>query len=391
MADPSAPPAADAPAHRRAQGAADRPTGVAGGAARAPGAGAGGQVWVQLSSAMGSSVVAALVTTPFDVVKTRMQVSPPPGSQPGLGGSGRCLLQTLNPGVDRSLMRACCVLHPGSGLLCGGTAGAVSAAVEAPVRELRVVAPRANSYQTMVAIARAEGVLALWRGTGPNIMTCIPSVGIYLTIYEQLKALATARGVSPQLAPLLAGGMARAVSVVCTSPLDLMRTRVMAQAGAQAKPVGAVAVLVRTMAKGGWQSLWRGTTPTLYRDVPFSAFYWMVAESARNGLAARWGAKRDAVAVNLSAGLIAGTGASVLTHPFDVVKTRAQVDDAPAPGSASKYRGGGTRTLAIVRHQLATEGWASLWAGIGPRVLKVGPSCAIVLGSYELFKSFLNK
>jgi len=47
--------------------------------------------------------------------------------------------------------------------------------------------------------------------------------------------------------------------------------------------------------------------------------------------------------------------------------------------------------LAIVRHQLATEGWASLWAGIGPRVLKVGPSCAIVLGSYELFKSFLNQ
>jgi hypothetical protein len=33
----------------------------------------------------------------------------------------------------------------------------------------------------------------------------------------------------------------------------------------------------------------------------------------------------------------------------------------------------------------------SLYAGIGPRLLKVGPSCAIVLGSYEFLKGVLNQ
>ena len=236
----------------------------------------------------------------------------------------------------------------------------------------------------MTAIARTEGMLALWRGTGSNVVSCIPSVGIYLTTYEQLKARVVQYGVSPQLSPLLAGGAARAVSVIGTAPLELMRTRVMAQTGAGA--LGGAGVLIRAVTTHGWRSLWRGTAPTLYRDVPFSALYWVVAEAVRERLALRWGAKRDALSVNLSAGFFAGACAAVTTHPFDVIKTRAQVEESPALSVRGQRS---PSTLAALRILLATEGWAGLWGGVGPRVLKVGPSCAIVLGSYELFKSFL--
>jgi len=119
---------ADAPAHRTRMSG---PSGADAPAHRALGApGTSGQIWVQLSSSMGASVVAALVTTPFDVVKTRMQMS---RSQPGVGSAGkgsRCILQSLSPGVDRSVLRACCLLHPESGLLCSSGALAVNAAVE---------------------------------------------------------------------------------------------------------------------------------------------------------------------------------------------------------------------------------------------------------------------
>lgn len=342
------------------------------------------QVWVQLSSGMGSSVVAALATTPFDVVKTRMQVSNVHISTP----QSQCMLPCL-AGVDRSVLRACCILHPESGLVCVGVGGGVgggspAARLHVSRGDLHAPAQRANAYRTMMTIARTEGMPALWRGTGSNVVSCIPSVGIYLTTYEQLKARFVQQGVSLHLSPLLAGGAARAVSVIGTAPLELMRTRVMAQTGAES--LGGAGVLIRAVTTHGWRSLWRGTAPTLYRDVPFSALYWVVAEVVRERLKLRWGAKRDALSVNLTAGFMAGACAAVTTHPFDVIKTRAQVEESPVLAIRGQRSPG---TLSALRSLLANEGWAGLWGGVGPRVLKVGPSCAIVLGSYELFKSFL--
>ena len=358
-----------------------------------------GQIWVQLSSGMAASVVAAVVTTPFDVVKTRMQVSQ---GQPSTPGATRCVLQSglknINHSVGASVLRSCCILHPDSGGLVCNTSGTHASALYASsaAHDVHVPAHRANSFQTMMTITRTEGVGALWRGTGSNVATCIPSVGIYLVTYEQLKASITQHCGAPQVraaAPLLAGGLARALSVIGTAPLELMRTRVMAQTGST-RALGGAGVLLRALTRGGWRSLWRGTVPTLYRDVPFSALYWMAAEFTRERLAVRWGMRRDAFSVNLVAGLVAGAAASVTTHPFDLVKTLAQVQDMDGDASKEARRGvgqqrGSLSTLAALRSVMATQGSCALWSGIGPRVLKVGPSCAIVLASYELFKSAL--
>merc|ERR1740117_1983431 len=171
-------------------------------------------------------------------------------------------------------------------------------------------------------------------------------------------------GLSPHITPLCAGALARGISVVGTGPLELMRTRVMAQTGASHQ-LGGASVLMRAVAKTGWRSLWRGTAPTLFRDVPFSALYWMVAEQVRGRLSSRWDMQRDALSVNLAAGFIAGASAAVITHPFDIIKTRAQVEEAPA--SVTKGQSSQS-TLAALRSLVAREGWMGVWDGIGPRV-----------------------
>ena len=361
-----------------------RPVGVGGAATpleRSSSGNEGRKLWVQLSSGVGSSVVAALATTPFDVVKTRMQVCS--ATAPA---ASTCLRAGLNGGdrsVGSSVLRACCILHPESGGLCAAVGGAgrgaaLLSSAAADALDLRATTQRTSAYKTAVAIARAEGLPALWRGTGANVVACIPSVGIYMATYEQLKFRINQSAVlSTHAAPLLAGGMARTIAVVGTAPLELMRTRVMAQSGVGA--VGGMGILLRAVAHDGWRSLWRGTSPTLYRDVPFSALYWVAAEAVRERLWRRWGASSDALVVNVTAGFIAGAVASATTHPFDVIKTRAQVQEGGADRSA----------LVSLRRVMVKEGWSALWDGLGPRVLKVGPSCAIVLASYELFKGLL--
>lgn len=74
--------------------------------------------------------------------------------------------------------------------------------------------------------------------------------------------------------------------------------------------------------------------------------------------------------------------AALVTTPFDVVKTRQQValqsKDVPPPGV--------WRLLSDIGRR---EGGRGLFSGVGPRVARAAPACAIVLSTYELLKAVL--
>lgn len=46
-------------------------------------------------------------------------------------------------------------------------------------------------------------------------------------------------------------------------------------------------------------------------------------------------------------------------------------------------------SFKMLRQIVEHGGWGSMFKGLLPRVLKVAPSCAIVLGSFEVFKTLL--
>ena len=85
-------------------------------------------------------------------------------------------------------------------------------------------------------------------------------------------------------------------------------------------------------AEMGYRGFWRGLVPTLYRDVPFSALYWLGFEQGRKALMTyleqhshhRSHNERRIIASFL-AGALSGSFAALVTTPFDVVKTRRQM------------------------------------------------------------------
>lgn len=156
--------------------------------------------------------------------------------------------------------------------------------------------------------------------------------------------------------------------------------------------------------QGGVLSLWRGLGPTLWRDVPFSGIYWLGYEQLRT-LLIQPGVE-DSTAVGMIKSFIAGAGsglvASVLTHPFDVAKTRVQLlnlasyhpntasleSSQPLAASAISSSSGIPRsqtpsTATILRNIVGAEGVKGLYAGVFPRLTKVAPSCAIMISAYE--------
>ena len=291
-----------------------------------------------------------------------------------------------------------------------------------------------STFDGLRKIAQNEGLSTLWRGLSPTLLMAIPGNVIYFTGYDYLrfnKYSPIRKYVSDGYAPLAAGSVARVAAATVISPIEMFRTRMQAasshNSGIFKETLGGLQEMVMSQ---GWTSLWRGLTLTMWRDVPFSGFYWWGYEATRNKLTdfreqargrapemsstrarsrSRSQSRENHTATFIDsfvAGAVSGAVASVLTTPFDVGKTRQQVfihaSDLPtrhSPPPSSKHinlssSSKENRALMpeersmprFLYHIYQTEGLQGLFRGWAARCLKVAPACAIMISSYEIGK-----
>ncbi len=161
-----------------------------------------------------------------------------------------------------------------------------------------------------------EGLKSLWRGLDSALLMSVPTVLLYYPMYDLLQSvLANKARDSPTAtlaAPVVAGAVARTITVYAVSPLELVRVRQQAghaptttsitaassgqaapgSAGSSGRAAGAGAggmttlqALRSSLGEGGGSAgsvvnlravsrLWTGLSATIARDVPFSAIYW---------------------------------------------------------------------------------------------------------------------
>jgi solute carrier family 25 protein 39/40 len=178
--------------------------------------------------------------------------------------------------------------------------------------------------------------------------------------------------------PLVSGITARTVISTIASPLELLRTTLQSTPPNPNVPHTLSSVLnsTRILAKTqGLTALWRGLTPTLWRDVPFSGIYWANYETWKSTFRERY--NRTGAFYEFISGAVSGITAAVITHPFDVAKTRRQalvLSQEGVPAQTMRF------LLKIARQ----EGIPALYAGIAPRLAKIAPACGIMIASYEV-------
>lgn len=317
--------------------------------------GPGPGAYERLLAASAGSLAVSVAVTPLDVVKVQAQAAHRVGAVPARL------------------------------LACASSDGSGSSRRPLGVSSPHLAATSSLSPRpTLLNIFRSEGLAGIYAGLPVSLVLGVPSATLYLLTYETARDRLQAADCLGQLreaAPVLAGGFGRFVSCSVCAPLEVLRVRVQAAGETRAT---ATQACQRLLAQEGCAGFFRGLTPTLLSQVPFSAFYFGVVEACRCGMTRRgwWeDSKFQAPLQALLAGMVAGSAGAVVTMPLDNVKTRWQLETSN-PGQKPCDAGIWRALVRIYKH----EGASALMTGTRARVARAAVSCAVMLGSYESVK-----
>lgn len=298
--------------------------------------------------------------TPLDVIKVRLQAQRRPMT------AGSCFIYC------NGLMDHICKCEP---LLLD-----VSKGIRSQVWYARP-SNFSGTIDAFVKITKSEGVRSLWSGLPPTLVMAIPATVVYFTSYDNTLNYLKRNYNYNIWMPLLSGGAARTLCVTLISPLEMIRTK---QQSEKLKYKDLWQAIRKTTSEKGLRSLYTGLGPTLLRDVPFSCIYWAFYETVKGQLNDVMNSK---FSLSFVSGAIAGTLAAIATCPFDVIKTHRQIE----LGEREFFKVNETSTWKLLRRLKAQNGLKSLFSGLTPRVIKVAPACAIMIGTYEYLKTVFRE
>ncbi|KAI8352542.1 mitochondrial carrier domain-containing protein [Mortierella sp. GBAus27b] len=309
--------------------------------------------WVHFLAGGTGGMAGALVTSPLDVVKTRLQSS---------------MYQSTKT---------------------------VSSAVVIPKTGLYSVLGHVKDTCLLLGhIYTKEGPRALYKGIGPNLVGVIPARAINFATYGNGKRFYTEmnHGVESTSVHLASAITAGIVTATATNPIWLVKTRMQLQVEGVRQYKNSLDCVVKILSSEGVRGMYRGLSAS-YLGVAEGTIQWVIYEQFKKALAERrkvaglnkdnanrlvlGGKAIDEWVDYLGAAGAAKFIASAITYPHEVLRTRMR--QVPGPGEAPKYTGL-KQTFQLV---LKEEGVAALYGGLTAHMLRVVPNAAIMFFCYE--------
>ncbi|XP_062508159.1 mitochondrial glycine transporter-like [Corticium candelabrum] len=216
-------------------------------------------------------------------------------------------------------------------------------------------------------IFRSEHPLALYKGLLPSMVRIVPGVGIY---FSTLTFLSNHLNLHPSpVQSLFVAAVARFCACVALHPFTVIKTQLESGLFKYSGMLQAIKEISRV---GGLKGLYRGLGATVARDVPFSSCYFMFYNMMKQSELFESYFVVPPSAAHFLSGIVAGTLASLITHPPDVIKTRLQAEP-------QQYRHAVHAFVDIVQ----TESPRTFFSGILPRLIRRTLVAAISWTVYE--------
>ncbi|CAO3639551.1 unnamed protein product [Cunninghamella blakesleeana] len=257
---------------------------------------------------------------------------------------------------------------------------------EAKLKRIIVSPHNSTIYSTIRAVVKNNGITGLWRGTVPTILRNVPGSAMYFYALAQTReTLARTRHIwqplisknsnsleQKQWENLVSGMFARGGVGYIMMPVTVLKVRYESNLYNYKTLSEAFTSIIK---HDGIRGLFAGYGATFIRDAPFAGIYLFFYENCKKK-ANVWTTANNynvaSYAINLSSGVIAGLTASVITHPFDMLKTRMQL-------KPTVYK----HVLQAAKKVLKEEGAKGFFDGISVRILRKPLSSAISWTIYE--------
>ncbi|KAG2378370.1 hypothetical protein C9374_008513 [Naegleria lovaniensis] len=238
----------------------------------------------------------------------------------------------------------------------------------------------------LTTIYKTEGVRGLWRGLVPTFWRYLPGGAMYFGSIHFLKIgpLNTKNNGLPQpVNDFLIGAISKSSATISTMPILVVKTRFESiEACEHLKSRSVLSTIKEIYGTGGMRGLFAGVTPTLIRDIPYSGLFYLFYRQSNDllsflvghDLSAKTSTSNQIISVAAVSSLIAGASATLITHPFDLIRTRLQL---PNQGGYSGFMD----ALVTIPKE---EGLRTLFLrGIVPKIMKRGLAHAISWSLYE--------
>ncbi|CCE65528.1 hypothetical protein TPHA_0L01750 [Tetrapisispora phaffii CBS 4417] len=322
--------------------------------------------WVHFFAGGVGGMAGAIVTCPFDLVKTRLQSD--------------VFKKSYKSRVGGSVLRSNFKI--------------VNFTTESMMHFRETFGIIGNIY-------RQEGFKSLFKGLGPNLVGVIPARSINFFTYGTTKDIYSRAFNNNQEAPwihLMAAATAGWATSTATNPIWLIKTRLqLDKAGTTRKYKNSLDCLKSVLRNEGVIGLYKGLTASYLGSIE-GILQWILYEQLKSVIKRRsidkFGHADDRMKTRSDkikewcqrsggAGL-AKFVASIITYPHEVVRTRLR--QMPTEGQKPKYTG----LMQTFRVIIKEEGLISMYSGLTPHLMRTVPNSIIMFGTWELVIKLLS-
>ena len=235
---------------------------------------------------------------------------------------------------------------------------------------------------------RADGLRGFLFGISSPLAS-IPIVnGIVFGAYGHANSIFTIE--SSFWKGVVSGSYAGLVNTFVVTPVELIKIKMQVQSndrsiGQSMQYSSGFECMRKTIKSSGIRSLFKGTIPTVYREIPSYAMQFATFEISKSFFFSVLGENGvwSGLGIFLS-GIIAGFNCWLWSYPQDVIKTKIQSGHAVVKG----WDGGFTYMARLIWR---TEGWRGFWRGFSACAIRATIPNGFGFLAHDLSMGFMNE